>query len=268
MTDLKKLQREIRLLGQTIHANASALASKVMSDEDRQSLQRQMAVRMAHQNLLQRRLDRLSPAPDDRIAIASALKSNLSTASALSLRGVAAGINSPASGSSRPVPSPVRRAGFFIGEQSMSRVPWHLFQDRQARAHLVVGALVEVAEPKHGDELAVAQYVLKRLVSNQKPSGDYAATVARDGGRPEVYFAFDNEADARRFAAVLEAETTGKYPGWASQRASDLDGAKLRALESSLPSPQRDRRRDPPDKSSLPIRVRRGPRTPVRRYEE
>ena len=60
MTEREKLQREIRLLGQTIQANASALASKVMNDEDRESLQSQMTVRMAHQKLLQQRLDRLS----------------------------------------------------------------------------------------------------------------------------------------------------------------------------------------------------------------
>ena len=116
----------------------------------------------------------------------------------------------------------------------MSRVPWHLFEYRQPGVHLVVGALVEVAASDYGDELAVAQYVLKRLVSNQRPAGDYAATVARDGGRPEVYFAFENESDARKFAAVLEAETTAKHPGWASQRAFDLDGARLGELEASL----------------------------------
>ena len=148
----------------------------------------------------------------------------------------------------------------------MSRVPWHLFQDRQPRAHLVVGALVEAATD--GDELAATMYLLKRLVGQQKPAGDYAATVARDAGHPQMYFAFDDEADARKFAATVEAGPTGSYLGWASQRAFDLVGAKFRALESSLPSPRRDRRRDPPDKSSLPIRVRRGPRTPVRRYEE
>jgi hypothetical protein len=226
MTDRKKLQLEIRLLGQTIHANVSVLASKVMSNEDRQSLQRQMAVRMDHQNLLQRRLDRLSPKPD-QIAMVAALNSNLS------------------------------RAGFPIGEQLVSRVPWPIFQERQARAHLVVGVLVEVAEAGHGDQLEIAQYVLKQLVSNQKTRRDYASTVAGDGGRPELYFAFDNEADARRFAAVLEAGTTDKYPGWASQRASDLNSAKLRALEASLPSPRRDTGKYPP-----------APQTPIRRYDE
>jgi hypothetical protein len=34
------------------------------------------------------------------------------------------------------------------------------------------------------------QYVLKRLVSKQKPAGAYASIVARDAGHPEVYFAF------------------------------------------------------------------------------
>jgi hypothetical protein len=150
----------------------------------------------------------------------------------------------------------------------MSRVPWHLFQDRQPRAHLVVGALVQVAGSDDGDELAVTLFVLRRLVSKQKPAGDYAATVARDGGHPEVYFAFDDEADAQKFAAAVQAETTARYLGWASQQAFEVDGAKLRALEASLPLPKRRKGRDPPDGSSLRIRVRRGPRAHVTRYDE
>jgi hypothetical protein len=48
------------ILASIFQANASALASKVMSDEDRESLERQMSLRMVHQKLLQQRLDRLS----------------------------------------------------------------------------------------------------------------------------------------------------------------------------------------------------------------
>jgi hypothetical protein len=66
VTDREKLKREILLLGQAIQANASSLASKVMSDEDRESLQRQMTVRVVHQGLLQQRLDRLSLGIEDR----------------------------------------------------------------------------------------------------------------------------------------------------------------------------------------------------------
>jgi hypothetical protein len=66
----------------------------------------------------------------------------------------------------------------------MSRVPWHLFQESQPQAHLVVGALVQADGPAGGDELTAALSVLKRFVRKQEPAGDYAATVVRDGGHP------------------------------------------------------------------------------------
>jgi hypothetical protein len=108
--------------------------------------------------------------------------------------------------------------------------------------------------------------VLKRLVTNQKPAGDYATTVVRDAGRPEIYLAFEDEGDARKFAATVEAGPTGSYLGWASQRAFEMAGAKIRELQASLP-PQRVKR-DPPDGTSQRIRVRRGPRAPNTRYDE
>jgi hypothetical protein len=148
----------------------------------------------------------------------------------------------------------------------MSKVPWHPFQARQQRPHLVVGALAEVAAD--GDELAATLTLLKRLVRQQKPAGDYATTVVRDSGRPEMYFAFDDEADARKFAATLEAEPTGRYPGWASQRVFEVDGEKLRVLEASLPLPKGDKRRSPPDRSSLQIRIRHWRRAPNTRYDQ
>jgi hypothetical protein len=121
---------------------------------------------------------------------------------------------------------------------SMSRVPWHLFQDRQPRAHLVVGAVVQATEPGGGEELRGVQSLLKRLVTNQKPAGDYAATMVRDAGRPEIYLAFEDEGDARKFAAAVKAKASSSYPGWASQRAFQLDGVKLTALAASLPPPR------------------------------
>ena len=117
-------------------------------------------------------------------------------------------------------------------------MPWHLFQDRQPRAHLIVAAVAQAAGPPGGDELSEVQLVLKRLVTNQKPAGDYATTVVRDAGRPEIYLAFEDEGDARKFAATVEAGPTGSYLGWASQRAFELDGAKLAELEASLPAPR------------------------------
>jgi hypothetical protein len=129
-----------------------------------------------------------------------------------------------------------------------------------------VAAVAHAAGPPGGDELSEVQLVLKRLVTNQKPAGDYATTVVRDAGRPEIYLAFEDEGDARKFAATVEAGPTGSYLGWASQRAFEMAGAKIRELQASLP-PQRVKR-DPPDGTSQRIRVRRGPRAPNTRYDE
>ena len=120
----------------------------------------------------------------------------------------------------------------------MSRVPWHLFQDRQRRAHLVVAVIALPDGPPGGDELAAAQSVLTRLVKKYKLTGDYAATVVRDTGRPEAYFAFEDEADAAKLAAILKAKVTRRYPGWATQRVFRLDGAMVTALAASLAAPE------------------------------
>jgi hypothetical protein len=133
---------------------------------------------------------------------------------------------------------PLLRTGLFLGEQSMSRVPWPKFLHRQSQAHLVVGVVVQAEGPVGGDALNEVRNLLGRLVRQQKPTGDYAATVVRDTGRPEAWFAFDDETDARKFAAAVQAETSDTYPGWASQRAFDLPSSKLASLEASLPAPK------------------------------
>jgi hypothetical protein len=134
-------------------------------------------------------------------------------------------------------------------EAPMARVPWHLFQDRQPRAHLLVAAME--ADFAVGPDLQAAQSVLHRFVRKQKPSSDYATTVVRQTGRPEVYLAFEDEGDARKLADAVEAEVTVGYPGWASQRVFQLDGVKVTELAASLPAPKT---RPPPDEGSVPGR--------------
>jgi hypothetical protein len=47
-----------------------------------------------------------------------------------------------------PSPSVAPASGGHLFRQvSMSRAPWHLFQDRQSQAHLVVGAIVQADGP-------------------------------------------------------------------------------------------------------------------------
>ena len=105
-------------------------------------------------------------------------------------------------------------------------------------ALLFVGVVVQAEGPVGGTELNAVRNLLSRVVRQQTPGGDYAATVVRDTGRPKVHFSFVDEADARRFAAAVKAEAIGSHPGWASQRAFELDGAKLAELEASLPAPR------------------------------
>jgi hypothetical protein len=82
-----------------------------------------------------------------------------------------------------------------------------------------------------------------------------------------VYFAFEDEADARKLAAAVQAGAADSHPGWATQRAFQLDGAKVAALAASLPAPKVHRNEPPPDGPSLARRVRRGPRTPNTRLD-
>ena len=84
-------------------------------------------------------------------------------------------------------------------------------------------------------------------MSRQRPAGDYAVTVVREAGRPEVHWAFGDESDASRFAATFDVKATASYLGWASQRAFEVDGARLAEIESSFPVPKRYPRPEPRD---------------------
>jgi hypothetical protein len=89
--------------------------------------------------------------------------------------------------------------------------------------------------------------VLKRLVSTQKPTGDFA-TIVREAGHPELHLAFEDENDARKLAAVVAAKPTRGYPGWASHRAFQFDGAIVTVLAASLPPPRTRPKKPPPAK--------------------
>jgi hypothetical protein len=150
---------------------------------------------------------------------------------------------------------------------AMSKVPWILFQGREPQLHLVVGALTPDASS--GDKkLPVVQQLLLRLVRSQKPAGDFASTVVRDAGSPQMYFAFENEADARTFAAVVAAQATTSFPGWASAHAFPVQEEVLAALEPMLPLPRiRPRLPDQEGPRMRGARVRRGPRAPIKQCE-
>jgi hypothetical protein len=148
----------------------------------------------------------------------------------------------------------------------MSRLPWPDLRVRQSRIHLV--AVVQADQPASGPRLKEVQQLLQRLVRARHPAGDYATTIVREAGRPELYLAFAEEGDARKLAAELQAVATDSYPGWATQQAVHLDGATVRALAASLPLPKtRPKQPREPGQASQ-LRSRHGwSRTPRSRTE-
>jgi hypothetical protein len=146
----------------------------------------------------------------------------------------------------------------------MSRVPWHLFKDRQPRAHLVA-AVLRAAPTAADPDPREAQGVLVRLVRAQRPASYYATTVVREAGPPEVHLAFEDKGDARKLADAVEAKATANYPGWATEWTFQLEGATVTALAASLPPPSIRPKQLPSDRSRLFGRVRPGPRAPITR---
>jgi hypothetical protein len=93
--------------------------------------------------------------------------------------------------------------------------------------------------------------------------------VFRDAGWPEVYFAFTDEADAKKFAEAVQAEPIGSYRGWLSQRAFEMEGAGIKELEAALPAVRRQSKLlSSDDPLSFPGRLSRGPWARIRRYDE
>jgi len=116
----------------------------------------------------------------------------------------------------------------------MSKVPWHIFRNDHPQAHLVA-ASIAAAERIGSPDLKTAKAVLERLVKTLVPGGDYATSIVRETGQPEVHLAFENELDALKLADSVKADMTSRYHGWASQRAFALDAAAVDALASGLP---------------------------------
>jgi hypothetical protein len=116
----------------------------------------------------------------------------------------------------------------------MSKVPWHVFRSDHPQAHLVA-ASIAAAERIGSPDLKTAKTVLERLVKTLAPDGDYATSIVRETGQPELHLAFENELDARKLADSVQANTTGRYLGWTSQRAFELTAASVDAMASGLP---------------------------------
>jgi hypothetical protein len=100
-----------------------------------------------------------------------------------------------------------------------------------SRAHVVAG----VPPKSHGDEnLRTQARKLVRAVQFGKPGGDYAVGVVRETGRPQLYCAFQHQADAQSFAEFVGARPSPDAGDWASQHVFALDHRTLAALDRSI----------------------------------
>jgi len=65
-------------------------------------------------------------------------------------------------------------------------------------------------------------------------NGNFALTVSRAAGFPEILCGFEAQADADALVVLGKAQPTERYPGFATQRVFDLDTAMEAALGAGL----------------------------------
>lgn len=65
-------------------------------------------------------------------------------------------------------------------------------------------------------------------------NGNFALTVSRAAGFPEILCGFEAQADADALVLLGNARPTDRYPGFSTQHVFDLDTAMEAALGASL----------------------------------
>jgi hypothetical protein len=105
------------------------------------------------------------------------------------------------------------------------------FLDTHRDAHLVAGL---PPKSRADENLRTQARKVLRAVEFGKPRGDYAVGVVRETGRPQLFCAFEDQADAQAFVDFVGARPTQDYSAWASQYVFDLNHAKLIQLDRSI----------------------------------
>lgn len=117
----------------------------------------------------------------------------------------------------------------------MPKTAWTTFVARHPGGHLVAATVPIEADQDIGTRHLKNRHAqLSRLVSRLAPVGDYAVTIVRDIGPPEIHAVFAERRDADRLAATVKARPTGRYPEWGSRRLFVLDEPAGAAIAASL----------------------------------
>jgi hypothetical protein len=120
----------------------------------------------------------------------------------------------------------------------MPSMDWKRFLYDHHRPHVLIVSL-EVRKTRH----PLAKGDFDRLVARLGPIGNYA--IKTEGST--VYFAFEEDADADRLAAVVRPKQTTREAEWASKSLASIDGAIHRRISAILKRASlTSRRRRPP----------------------
>ena len=99
----------------------------------------------------------------------------------------------------------------------MPIMDWEAFQHDHYRPHLFIVSIEAQEKPNP----SVAKAYLERLAVTLGASGNYA--IKTEG--TNIYAAFEDDADAARFAAVLRPKQTTRELEWASKALARMDDA-------------------------------------------
>jgi hypothetical protein len=108
----------------------------------------------------------------------------------------------------------------------MPKMGWQEFQRDHHRPHLLIVSV----EARKASKLPPEKADLERLAVRLGAAGNYAFKVEGT----TVYAAFEDDADAKRFAAVFRPEQITREAEWASKAFARMDGATYRRIASIL----------------------------------
>jgi hypothetical protein len=108
----------------------------------------------------------------------------------------------------------------------MPRMDWKDFEHDHHRPHLMIVSM----EAKEKAKLSLAEADFERLAVTLRASGNYA--IKMEG--TAIYVAFEDDADAERFAAVLRPMETSRDSEWASKAFVRMDDAAYRRVTALL----------------------------------
>jgi hypothetical protein len=116
----------------------------------------------------------------------------------------------------------------------MPSMDWDNFQRDHHRPHLLIVSMVK-AKP----DRSVGKAHFERLAVRLGACGNYA--IRTEG--TTIYAAFEDDADAERFSAVLSPTQSSRESEWASKTLAQIDDAAYRRIEAILKTAQVKRRR-------------------------